>query len=65
MIVSYNDIKDIALGSITSKFKNMVNLNENYDISTEREKDKNMMPLQLEIKSINNIAKDFHAIKEG
>jgi hypothetical protein len=65
VIVSYNDIKNIAIGSITSKFKNTVNLNENYDISKEREQDKNKMQLQLEIKSINNIAKDFHVIKEG
>jgi len=36
MIVSYNDIKNIAFRSILSKFKNVVQISENYGIFKEK-----------------------------
>jgi hypothetical protein len=37
VIVSYSDIKDIVESSITSKFKNVLQINDNHEISKERE----------------------------
>ena len=54
VIVSYNDVKDLAERSIICKFKNVVEIDGQDDASKEIKGNKDKMKVQLKIKSINN-----------
>ena len=54
VIVSYNDTNNLTKTSITSKFKNAVEMSEYVDTFKKRKQNKDDIKLQLKIKSINN-----------